>query len=138
MFDVTPALSHILRSVRPRRTPDFFFFFLNDRPPPELPSLPPPAPLPSRPGGAGRAAPAPPPRRSAPPPPRHSSGVETVGCSAARSEYTHTVVLRLSFWLQSIRTSPRRRDLVIRETTRSGSAPSSSSATALAKGLVCA
>ena len=38
----------------------------------------------------------------------------------ARSEYTHTVVLCSSFWLQSISTLPPRRLLVMRETTSSG------------------
>ena len=41
-----------------------------------------------------------------------------------------------SFWLQSISTLPARRALVMRETTRSGSLCSSSSATAFANGLV--
>lgn len=58
--------------------------------------------------------------------------------SRARGEYTATVVLWRSFWLQSTSTRPPRRSLACRETTSSGSACSSSSATALAKGLVAA
>src|SRR5215472_11830561 len=38
----------------------------------------------------------------------HVTGVETVGRSRARSEYTLTVVLYSSFWLQSISTLPSR------------------------------
>ena len=34
------------------------------------------------------------------------TGVDTVGCSRARSEYTETVVLCSSFWLQSTNTFP--------------------------------
>src|SRR3712207_8878580 len=39
----------------------------------------------------------------------HVTGVDTVGRTLARSEYTHTVVLCSSFWLQSISTLPVRR-----------------------------
>src|SRR5215216_4108861 len=66
----------------------------------------------------------------------HSTGVETVGCSLARSEYTETVVLCSSFWLQSTSTLPFRRFLAIFETIRSGSARSMTCATACANGFV--
>src|SRR3954447_4055000 len=66
----------------------------------------------------------------------HATGVETVGLSFARSEYTFTVVLCSSFWLQSTSTFPGRNSFDIRETTRSGCCFSSSSATALANGFV--
>lgn len=66
----------------------------------------------------------------------HPTGVDAVGRSVARSEYTHTVVFFASFWLQSISTLPVRCAFVIRETTRSGSAASSVSATAFANGFV--
>ncbi len=42
------------------------------------------------------------------------TGVETVGCSRARSEYTATVVLCSSFWLQSTKTLPVRMLLHLR------------------------
>ena len=64
------------------------------------------------------------------------TGVDTVGCSRARSEYTHTVVFTWSFWLQSMKTLPLRSSLVICETTSFGSRCSSSCATAWAKSLV--
>ena len=48
------------------------------------------------------------------------------------------VVLLTSFWPQSTSTLPVRADLVWRATTSPGSSRSSSSATALAKPLVCA
>ena len=64
------------------------------------------------------------------------TGVETVGRSFARSEYTLTVVLCSSFWLQSISTLPPRSDFVMRDTTCFGCCFSSSSATARANGFV--
>ena len=66
----------------------------------------------------------------------HRSGVETVGRSRARSEYTATVVLCSSFWLQSTKTLPARRRFVMRDVIVSGDVRSSVSATALANGLV--
>ena len=42
----------------------------------------------------------------------HVTGVDTVGRSRARSEYTQTVVLCSSFWLQSMKTLPLRSVLV--------------------------
>ena len=39
----------------------------------------------------------------------HVTGVDTVGCSRARNEYTAIVVLCSSFWLQSTNTLPVRR-----------------------------
>src|SRR4029077_18930449 len=50
----------------------------------------------------------------------HDTGVETVGRWRARSEYTLTVVLYWSFWLQSISTRPVRSSLSCLWTTRSG------------------
>src|SRR5258708_39841037 len=48
------------------------------------------------------------------------TGVETVGLSRARSEYTAMVVLWSSFWLQSTKTLPVRIAFFISETTISG------------------
>ena len=53
------------------------------------------------------------------------TGVETVGRAAARTEYTATVVLAGWFWLQSMRTRPRRSSLRMTETTRSRCSDSS-------------
>ena len=48
-------------------------------------------------------------------------GVETVGRGRARSEYAVTVVLCRSFWLQSTKTFPARRSVLMMTVTRSGS-----------------
>ena len=60
----------------------------------------------------------------------HFTGVETVGCSRARNEYTATVVLCSSFWLQSTRTFPVRTCFFMSETTSSGCSCSSNCASA--------
>src|SRR5438552_5516357 len=52
------------------------------------------------------------------------TGVETVGSSLARSEYTQMVVLCSSFWLQSTNTFPLRTDFDMLEVTRSPCSPS--------------
>ncbi len=62
--------------------------------------------------------------------------MDTVGRSLARSEYTHTVVLWSSFWLQSTSTLPPRIDFFMLETTSSGICFSSSIAIACANGFV--
>src|SRR3954471_15700162 len=64
------------------------------------------------------------------------TGVETVGRSLARSEYTHTVVLCSSFCDQSISTLPWRRSLRMSDTTVSGCCFSSSCAQARANVFV--
>src|SRR5207237_1249007 len=64
-------------------------------------------------------------------------GSETVGRSRARSEYTQTVVLCGSFWLQSTRTFAERSDFFMFETTSCGHFVARASATARANGLVC-
>src|SRR5664279_295095 len=66
----------------------------------------------------------------------HFTGVETVGRSFARNEYTHTVVLWSSFWLQSTSTLPVRSAFFMSETTSSGCCRSSNRASSCAKGLV--
>src|SRR5579863_957799 len=48
------------------------------------------------------------------------TGVDAVGCSLARREYTATVVLCSSFWLQSTKTLPVRRLFFMSETTCCG------------------
>jgi hypothetical protein len=65
------------------------------------------------------------------------TGVETVGCSRARSEYGAMVVLDPLFCDQSMRTLPGRADFVIRDTTRRGSSRSSRCANASAMSLAC-
>jgi hypothetical protein len=65
------------------------------------------------------------------------TGVETVGRSFARTEYTLIVVLCSSFCDQSTKIFPARSDFVMRDTTRSGICVSSSSATWREKPLVC-
>ena len=64
------------------------------------------------------------------------TGVDTVGVSRARNEYTLTVVLCSSFWLQSMKTLPLRRSLVITDTTSFGCCFSNSRARAWEKPLV--
>src|SRR5205823_4468656 len=64
------------------------------------------------------------------------TGVDAVGSSRARSEYTLTVVLCSSFWLQSMKTLPLRRSLVITDTTSFGCCFSSNRARAWEKPLV--
>ena len=63
-------------------------------------------------------------------------GADTVGRGRARSEYTDTVVLCSSFWLQSMRTLPRRSSLAMFDTTSLGWARSPTWARARAKPLV--
>ncbi len=69
---------------------------------------------------------------------RHSSissqvtGAETVGSTRARMVYGVAVVLRAAFWLQSTKTFPGRRLLVIRCSASRGMAFSASTASALA------
>src|SRR6266851_2174872 len=58
----------------------------------------------------------------------HVTGVDTVGRARARSEYTFTVVLYSSFWLQSMRTRPVRSSLSCLCTTSSGCCSSNSCA----------
>src|SRR5208337_2633730 len=65
------------------------------------------------------------------------TGVDTVGCSRARSEYTEIVVLCWSFWLQSTRTLLVRTAFFMSETTNSGCSCSSRRATARANDFVC-
>src|SRR5207245_9588899 len=64
------------------------------------------------------------------------TGIDTVGRSRARSEYTQTVVLCGSFWLQSRSTFPERSDFFIFETTSCGHFAARASATARANALV--
>ena len=64
------------------------------------------------------------------------TGIETVGRSRARREYTPTVVLCGSFWLQSTSTFPPRSDFFMLETTSSGRRAASASATARENGFV--
>src|SRR5713101_788776 len=64
------------------------------------------------------------------------TGVETVGRDRARSEYTLTVVLYWSFWLQSISTRPVRSSFSCLCTTRSGCFSSNSCARPLETTLV--
>src|SRR4029077_12344837 len=66
----------------------------------------------------------------------HDTGVETVGRARARREYTLTVVLYWSFWLQSISTRPLRSSLSCLCTTRSGCCSSKSCARPLDTTLV--
>ena len=66
----------------------------------------------------------------------HPTGVEAVGVSRARSEYTQTVVLCSSFWLQSMKTLPGRLAFVISDTIRPGSRRSSTCATPMANVFV--
>jgi hypothetical protein len=68
----------------------------------------------------------------------HPTGVDTVGRSFARIEQAHTINLCSVFWLHSMSTFPARSDLAMRDTTASGVAASSSSATALLRGFVSA
>ena len=51
----------------------------------------------------------------------HDTGVDTVGRSRMRNEYAHTVVLWLSFWLQSTNTRSGRLAFAMSTVTRFGS-----------------